>query len=130
MEEKVTSEAPQSTNATASSSVPHLDDQTFYQFLQTNGDNLCVVDYYSDWCGPCQMMNKELDKLVAAFPKRVKFAKMNVGNHPEFGTRQRIRALPTFRLYYKGACVDELTGARPTHLRQMLTHYSLMASIN
>ena len=37
------------------------------------------------------MMNKELDKLVAAFPKRVKFAKMNVGNHPEFGTRQRIR---------------------------------------
>lgn len=43
----MTSEAPQSTNATASSSVPHLDDQTFYQFLQTNGDNLCVVDYYS-----------------------------------------------------------------------------------
>ncbi|KAG2451810.1 hypothetical protein HYH02_003586 [Chlamydomonas schloesseri] len=110
--------------------IPQLDDQTFYQFLQNNGDKLCVVDYYSDWCGPCQMMNKELDKLVAAFPKRVMFAKMNVGNHPEFGTRQRIRALPTFRLYYKGACVDELTGARPVHLRQMLTHYSLMASIS
>lgn len=34
-----------------------------------------------DWCGPCKLMEKELVKLTAAFPKGVKFAKFNCGDH-------------------------------------------------
>ncbi|GFR50252.1 hypothetical protein Agub_g12438 [Astrephomene gubernaculifera] len=107
--------------------VPELDPKSFYDFI--SGDALCVVDYYSDWCGPCQLMHKELDKLTAAF-KSVRFAKINCGHCPEFSTRQRIRSLPTFRLYYKGTCLDEITGAKPMQLRQLLTHYICMTSIS
>ena len=39
------------------------------------------------------------------------------------------QALPTFRLYLNGACVDEITGARPVQLRQLLTHYSHLAQM-
>ena len=59
----------------------------------------------------------------------VKFAKLNCGSCEDFSTRQRIRALPTFRLYYKGTCLDEITGAKPMQLRQLLTHYLCMTSI-
>ncbi|GIL87058.1 hypothetical protein Vretimale_14225 [Volvox reticuliferus] len=85
--------------------------------------------YYADWCGPCQVMHKELDKMTAAF-KGVKFAKLNCGNCQDFSTRQRIKALPTFRLYYKGTCLDEITGAKPMQLRQLLTHYLCMTTIS
>ncbi|KXZ52546.1 hypothetical protein GPECTOR_9g590 [Gonium pectorale] len=74
-------------------------------------------------------MHKELDKLTAAF-KSVKFAKFNCGNYQEFSTRQRIRSLPTFRLFYKGRCLDEITGAKPVQLRQLLTHYLFMTSMS
>jgi thioredoxin 1 len=60
----------------------------------------------------------------------VKFAKLNCGDCQDFSTRQRIRALPTFRLYYKGTCLDEITGAKPTQLRQLLTHYLCMTTIH
>ncbi|EFJ44458.1 thioredoxin [Volvox carteri f. nagariensis] len=106
--------------------VCELDPKSFYDFISC--DDLCVVDYYTDWCGPCQVMHKELDKMTAAF-KGVKFAKLNCGNCQDFSTRQRIRALPTFRLYYKGTCLDEVTGAKPMQLRQLLTHYLCMTTI-
>ncbi|GIL50216.1 hypothetical protein Vafri_6332 [Volvox africanus] len=120
---------PLSTAATTPTerAICELDPKTFYDFI--SGDDLCVVDYYTDWCGPCQVMHKELDKMTAAF-KGVKFAKLNCGNCQDFSTRQRIRSLPTFRLYYKGTCLDEITGAKPMQLRQLLTHYLCMTTIS
>ncbi len=73
-------------------------------------------------------MHKEVEKLSCAF-KNVKFAKLNCSACQEFSTRQRIRALPTFRVYYKGTCLDEVTGAKPVQLRQLLTHYTVMTTI-
>ncbi|PNH09095.1 Thioredoxin [Tetrabaena socialis] len=107
--------------------IQELDSVSFYEFLQSS-EGLCVVDYYTDWCGPCQLMHKEVEKLAVIF-KTVSFAKLNCSNCEEFSTRQRIRALPTFRLYHKGVCLDEVTGAKPQQLRQLLTHYRLMTSI-
>lgn len=80
-------------------------------------------------CGPCQLMHKELDKMTPAF-KKVRFAKLNCGKgDQQFATRQRIRSLPTFRVYHRGACLDEVTGAKPVQLRQLLTHYSCLISM-
>ncbi|GLI63175.1 hypothetical protein VaNZ11_005944 [Volvox africanus] len=120
---------PLSTAATTPTerAICELDPNTFYDFI--SGGDLCVVDYYTDWCGPCQVMHKELDKMTAAF-KGVKFAKLNCGNCQDFSTRQRIKSLPTFRLYYKGTCLDEITGAKPMQLRQLLTHYLCMTTIS
>ena len=74
-------------------------------------------------------MHKELDKLSGAF-KGVRFAKVDCGKgDQEFATRQRIRSLPTFRVYHGGRCVDEVTGAKPVQLRQLLTHYMCLVSM-
>ncbi|KAG2485804.1 hypothetical protein HYH03_015515 [Edaphochlamys debaryana] len=97
-------------------------------FLHDAGDRLCVIDYYTDWCGPCKVMAPEFDKMQAAF-KNVRFAKLNCSQCQEFSSRQRIRSLPTFRVYYKGRCLDEVTGAKPVQLRQLLTHWQVMTSI-
>jgi thioredoxin 1 len=74
-------------------------------------------------------MHKELDKLSAAF-KSVRFAKLDCEKGDSgFATRQRIRSLPTFRLYHGGRCVDEVTGAKPLQLRQLLMHYMCLLSV-
>ena len=56
-----------------------------------------------DTCGPCKLMFAHYEKLPPVF-KSIKFAKFNVGKegHNEVASRNRIRALPTFKLYQGG----------------------------
>eukprot|EP00199_Chlamydomonas_sp_CCMP681_P003083 CAMPEP_0119106562 /NCGR_PEP_ID=MMETSP1180-20130426/4870_1 /TAXON_ID=3052 ORGANISM="Chlamydomonas cf sp, Strain CCMP681" /NCGR_SAMPLE_ID=MMETSP1180 /ASSEMBLY_ACC=CAM_ASM_000741 /LENGTH=184 /DNA_ID=CAMNT_0007091925 /DNA_START=44 /DNA_END=598 /DNA_ORIENTATION=+ len=95
----------------------------FDSFMAAAGGQLVVVDFYTEWCGPCKLMNKEFEKLSRAFPGTVQFAKLNVGvpgAHREFATEKKIRVLPTFQLYHNGKQLDQVTGAKPLKLRQML----------
>eukprot|EP00798_Chlamydomonas_sp_ICE-L_P009617 gene9617-7531_t len=79
----------------------------------------------SDHCGPCHLMKPEFTKLAACFPS-FKFAYFNISGSPEhqaLATKLRVRAIPAFRVYKKSRKLEEVTGARPTPLRQMLLSY-------
>mmetsp|Transcript_32439 Transcript_32439/g.58924 ORF Transcript_32439/g.58924 Transcript_32439/m.58924 type:complete len:225 (-) Transcript_32439:631-1305(-) len=118
-----------SASLSASSNTPtvqDLDPDSFY-WLMHEEKGLVLVDFYTEWCGPCKLMHKELDVLCRAF-RQVKFFKVNVGKHKDFTTRQRIRSLPTFRLYHQGICLEEVTGAKPVILRQVLSSHSMRVS--
>mmetsp|Transcript_7866 Transcript_7866/g.20987 ORF Transcript_7866/g.20987 Transcript_7866/m.20987 type:complete len:198 (-) Transcript_7866:425-1018(-) len=107
----------------APESIVELTPATYQDFiLRESGDALVLVDFYTDWCGPCKLMDAHLHHLTFAF-KGVKFAKFNCGRYEDFSTGLRIRSLPTFRLYYKRKCLEQLTGAQPVKLRQLLVHY-------
>jgi thiol-disulfide isomerase/thioredoxin len=100
-----------------------LDHDTFNAFVMS-GNDLVIVDFYTDWCGPCKIMHKELDKLTTIF-KRVRFARLNCGTCDQaFASKQRIKGLPTFRLYRRGRLLEEITGARPVELRQLLNYHA------
>ena len=42
-----------------------------------------LVDFYADWCGPCQMMAPVIGQLASEDEGRVKIGKLNVGENPE-----------------------------------------------
>ncbi|KAL6753177.1 thioredoxin-like protein [Haematococcus lacustris] len=111
------------------STVHQLGPDTWASFMDHSSelDALVLVSFSTEWCGPCKLMADEMDKLARAFPQGVRFAKYDCGipAHEDFATQQRIRTLPTFRLYYKSRCLDQVTGARPVQLRQLLVHYTL-----
>lgn len=104
--------------------VPELSSpEAFTDFVCQEG--LSLVAFTTPWCGPCKLVAKELDVLMKAF-KHVRYAKVDVGKaDPDFATRQRIKSLPTLRVYRNGACLDECTGVKPVAMRQMLLNASL-----
>ncbi|KAF5835077.1 thioredoxin-like protein [Dunaliella salina] len=107
----------------APESIVELTPATYQDFLLRESSNsLVLVDFYTDWCGPCKLMDAHLHHLTFAF-KGVKFAKFNCGRYEDFSTGLRIRSLPTFRLYHKRKCLEQLTGAQPVKLRQLVVHY-------
>ena len=70
----------------------NLDD--FHNTLRTN--KLVVVDFYSDWCGPCRAMHPILDNLSTKHTD-VKFVSINV-DYPVFKEliqQFKINAIPT-----------------------------------
>ncbi len=60
------------------------------------GERPCVIDFYADWCRPCQAMAPLMEKLAAQYQGQVDFYRVNVDNCPELAERFNISAIPFF----------------------------------
>jgi putative thioredoxin len=83
-----------------------------------------LVDYWADWCGPCQMQMPVLRKLIDEHDGQVLLAKVNTDVQRGLARDHGIRSLPTMRLYKDGAVVEEILGAQTeATLRILLDRY-------
>lgn len=97
--------------------VNELNKETFKK--NTSKGNV-VVDFYADWCGPCQLMKPVFEKLSTEFPK-VSFFKVNVDKNPDSPIEYDVRSIPTFVLLKDGKEIDRLVGiVSETDLRKKL----------
>jgi len=83
-----------------------------------------LVDYWADWCGPCQMQMPVLQKLAEAYDGKFLLAKVNTDEQRELAREHAIRSLPTMRLFRHGEVVEEILGAQTeSTLRILLDRY-------
>jgi putative thioredoxin len=83
-----------------------------------------LVDYWADWCGPCQMQMPVLQKLVEELDGKFVLAKVNTDEQRELAREHGIRSLPTMRLFRHGEIVEEILGAQTeSTLRILLERY-------
>lgn len=61
-----------------------------------------LVDFYADWCGPCQTLAPILDRVVADLEGKVILFKVNVDKHPQLAQQFAIRSIPHLMLFKKG----------------------------
>ncbi|RYP16334.1 hypothetical protein DL765_005184 [Monosporascus sp. GIB2] len=89
------------------------------QALQEN--KIVMLDCFATWCGPC----KAIAPILANHSneeefKDIFFAKIDVDELPELSQELGIRAMPTFMLFKDGEKADELVGANPNALVELL----------
>jgi len=71
-----------------------------------------LVDYWADWCGPCQMQMPVLKKLVEEYAGKFVLAKVNTDEQRELAKAHGIRSLPTMRVYKNGEMAEEILAAQ------------------
>ena len=59
---------------------------------ETPGDPV-LLDFQATWCGPCQEMRPEIDKLVR---KGYPVKQIDIDRSPELSDRYKVSAVPTF----------------------------------
>ena len=89
--------------------IKHLENVNEFE-KEVQGE-LVIVDFYADWCGPCQMLApvlEDLDKEV-----NVKIVKINVDDIPELARQFRVMSIPTLLLFKDGKFVKKELGYMP-----------------
>lgn len=69
-----------------------------------------LVDFYTTWCGPCQMLKPELEIVAGRMEDEIKVAKVDTDKSPRLASRYQIEALPTLILFHNGEVVERYMG--------------------
>ncbi len=72
-----------------------------------------LVDFWADWCQPCQMLMPILAKLADEYQGKFILAKCDTDANQEIAMQLGIRSLPTVKLFVDGQPVDEFMGTKP-----------------
>ena len=84
---------------------------TVEEFEKELKEDLVLVDFYADWCGPCKMLAPELEAL--SDETGIKILKINVDEVGELARRFRIMSIPTLLLYKAGEQVKRQSAYMP-----------------
>ncbi|PNY28305.1 Thioredoxin-like protein [Tolypocladium capitatum] len=93
--------------------------------------NVVVADFYADWCGPCKMIAPHFERLAKEHsrPKKVAFAKVNVDTQSTVASSNGVSAMPTFKIFHGGNCIDTIEGANPSGLSEAVLKALKLADI-
>ncbi|MHC4937984.1 MAG: thioredoxin [Planctomycetota bacterium] len=69
-----------------------------------------LVDFYADWCGPCQALTPVVTELASEFEGRAVIAKVNVDEAPALASRFGVRSIPTLVLLENGEETERIVG--------------------
>lgn len=61
-----------------------------------------LVDFYADWCGPCQTMYPIIEDIKHIFGNQIRILKINVDKNQTISQRFKIQSIPTLLLFSKG----------------------------
>ena len=69
-----------------------------------------LVDFYADWCGPCQMLSPIVDE-VAEERDDIKVGKINVDEQMELAQKYGVMTIPTLLVIKNGEIANKHIGA-------------------
>ena len=88
--------------------VMELTSQNFNQEITNN--NLLLVDFWAEWCGPCKAMHPIFSRMAKKY-KRVRFARVNVDDAQDVAMKYEVQSIPTFIMFKNAEVVNRMVGA-------------------
>lgn len=97
--------------------IKHISSKDEFNELIKKG--LVLVDFYADWCGPCQMLSPVIEQLDQEM--EITVLKINVDELSDIAREYRVMAIPTLLLFQNGQMVKRETAYMPIeHLRRFV----------
>ena len=88
--------------------VIELTSQNFYQEIRDN--NLLLVDFWAEWCGPCKSMHPIFTRMAKKY-KQIRFARVNVDDAQDIAMKYGVQSIPTFIMFKNAEVVNTMVGA-------------------
>jgi thioredoxin 1 len=80
------------------------------KFTEDLGNDLVMVDFYADWCGPCRTLGPIIERISEE--KEVKLLKINVDESGDIAPSFGVKGIPTVIFFKTGQEVDRVVGIK------------------
>jgi thioredoxin 1 len=78
-----------------------------------NSDTPVLVDFFAEWCGPCQTMTPIVKELASDLGDQIRILKVDIDKNPSEARAFGVRGVPTFMIFKNGKVVWRQSGAMP-----------------
>ena len=96
-----------------------VNDANFNDIIET--DKGILLDFYADWCGPCQALGPIIDELSEEFKDRAIIGKVNVDQNPNLTAFFKVKSMPTLVFVKNKQMIEKIKGLIPKpNLEEML----------
>ena len=89
----------------------HFNKETFNKTLAEG--KLTMVDFWAEWCGPCQMLGPVIESLAEKYEGKAVVGKVNTDEEQELAMGFGITGIPTVIFFKDGKEIDRLVGVMP-----------------
>ncbi len=80
------------------------------------GDKPFVIDFYADWCGPCQTLLPTVKKLADEYKDKVEIVKVNIDVQRSLAEHFKVRSIPAIFFMKNNEIVDRVNGLTTEHI--------------
>ncbi|XP_011861687.1 PREDICTED: thioredoxin-2-like [Vollenhovia emeryi] len=87
--------------------------------LKDAGNNLVVIDFFAEWCGPCKMIGPLIEELSKEM-KDIVFLKVDVDECEDIAAEYEISSMPTFVFIKEGKVLETFSGANIDKLKNTI----------
>lgn len=72
-----------------------------------------LVDFWTEWCGPCKMLESILKELSDEYAGRLKVVRVEANKNPGLSSKYKVYAVPTLILFRNGEVAETIIGVKP-----------------
>jgi putative thioredoxin len=84
-----------------------------YEVIAYSNQIPVIVDFWAEWCRPCNALTPLLEKLAEDAQGTFRLAKVNVDDNPNLALRFNVRSIPNVKAFRDGQVVSEFLGLQP-----------------
>ena len=78
--------------------------------MVVNSNTPSIVDFYADWCAPCNHIAPIFKSIAPEYGGVIKFIKIDLDKSPEIASHFKINAIPTLMLIKDGMIIRTMVG--------------------
>lgn len=88
--------------------IKELTEENFNEIFD-NRNNVCVVDFFANWCGHCKMLSHILEELSNEYTN-INFYKVNVDDSTSLARNYGVMSIPTLIFFKNNEVIKTMIG--------------------
>lgn len=81
-----------------------------------------VLEFTAEWCPHCHALTPIVERLSKEYAGQLRFAQLDVDEHPETPAYYGIQGMPTLLVFHLGKVIGRMVGPHPTRLQRSIEH--------